>query len=273
MCVDIVGRTLQPDAADVTLAALSIRAGGGAVNCAVAATAEGAQVELIGLLGNDTFAELITHRLAAANIATANIKTMPGRTGTVISLVGADGRTKFYSYRGVNAQAYGDLPPGLIHENDWLYLSGYSFQDGGSRATAEKLLAAGAKCALDPSHQFARDFARKYRGTLRQVDLLLPNREEAHLMTGLASPEKSSAALRDLGAKMVVVKLGADGCYIDNGSTAGYLPAEPALALDTTGAGDTFAGAFLAALLRGADALNAARAANHAAHRLVTGER
>ncbi len=243
------------------------------MNCAVAAASEGAKVEIIGLLGNDAFAEIITRRLTAGNIGTRNIKTVPGRTGTVISLAGPDGRTRFYSYRGVNAQPYGDLPPSLIHENDWLYLSGYSFQDAASRATAEKLLAAGAKCALDPSHQFARDFTRLYSHTLRQVDLLLPNREEARLMTGLVSPEKSSAALRELGAKMVVVKLGADGCYVDNGSMAEYVPAEPALALDTTGAGDTFAGAFLAATLSGASLLEAARAANQAAHRLVTGER
>jgi 2-dehydro-3-deoxygluconokinase len=72
---------------------------------------------------------------------------------------------------------------------------------------------------------------------------------------------------------MVVVKLAADGCYVDNGSMSAFVPAISAIALDTTGAGDTFAGAFLASILSGADILQAARAANHAAGRLVTGER
>ncbi len=146
----MAGRTVSPDAPDVTLSDVSLRPAGAALNCALSAAGAGAEVQIIGLLGNDPFAELITRRLTAANIGTAHLKTVHGPTGTVISLAGAAGQTRFYSYRGVNAQPYGPLPPALIQPNDWLYLAGYSFQDAESRSTAEILLTAGAHCALDP---------------------------------------------------------------------------------------------------------------------------
>ena len=92
-------------------------------------------------------------------------------------------------------------------------------------------------------------------------------------MTGMTSPENCAAGLRELGARTVVVKLGAEGCYVDSEEFAGFVKSERVRAIDTTGAGDAFAGAFLAGILKGQSVLRAAQCGNEVARVLVSGER
>jgi 2-dehydro-3-deoxygluconokinase len=135
--------------------------------------------------------------------------------------------------------------------------------------TAEELLAR-TRCALDPSFQFARDFRDEFAWTLRNLEFVLPNLEEARLMTGMDSPGKCAAALRAFGVSTVVVKLGAEGCYLNSGGLAEFVKSEPVKAEDTTGAGDTFAGGFLASILKGQSVLQAARRGNEMARSLIS---
>jgi sugar/nucleoside kinase (ribokinase family) len=263
LCVDVVGRVDHSETgADITLDHLSVRPGGGAVNCAVAAAAEGVAVEVMGVVGEDLFGEMVLSHLTKCGVGTQFVRRMSGRTGTVISLVDAAGQTRFYSYRGVNAEAYGRLPA----LPDYLCVSGYSFQDGESRRTAQAMLASGVPCALDPSFQFARDFCAQRLA----VEFLLPNLEEARLMSGRSSPEECAAALRQLGVRTVVIKLGADGCYVQSDGLAELVRGEAVSAVDTTGAGDAFAGAFLACILKGHGLVEAARRANACAGKVVS---
>jgi ribokinase len=86
--------------------------------------------------------------------------------------------------------------------------------------------------------------------------VLLPNADEARLLTGCADPEQ---AARQLAARhrVVAVSLGADGALWVEGSGVVHRPVRPATVVDTTGAGDAFAAGLLAAWLRGADAADA----------------
>lgn len=88
---------------------------------------------------------------------------------------------------------------------------------------------------------------------LREVDYLFPNREEGAYFTGETSPESIAEAFLQRGVGTVLVKLGSDGCYVAGASERFYMPALPAEAVDTTGAGDNFAAGFISALLRGRD--------------------
>jgi len=270
LCVDVVG-TVNPaqTGADITLDQLSIRPGGAALNCAMAAAAEGIEVAVIGLVGSDSFADLVLSHLAGAGVGTQHVRRVEGRTGTVISLVGEGGQTRFYSYRGVNSLAYGALPGSA----DCIYVSGYCFQDPESRRTAQALLASGIPCALDPSYQYARDLRDARDFAAPPVEFLFPNLEEARLMTCFWSPPECASALRRTGVGTVVIKLGPDGCYVSSPGVNEHLPSEAVRALDTTGAGDAFAGAFLASILKGQTVLQAARRANQVACRLVSVKR
>jgi ribokinase len=81
--------------------------------------------------------------------------------------------------------------------------------------------------------------------------VLLPNRDEAAVLTGQADPAAAARALT-LHAREVVVKLGADGALWTDGRALERVAAAPARAVDTTGAGDAFAAGLLAARLAGA---------------------
>jgi sugar/nucleoside kinase (ribokinase family) len=89
--------------------------------------------------------------------------------------------------------------------------------------------------------------------------VLLPNAEEARLLTGCADPADAARALA-VRHPVVAVSLGADGALWAAGEEVLHRPARPATVVDTTGAGDAFAAGLLAAWLgraRPADALDA----------------
>jgi 2-dehydro-3-deoxygluconokinase len=84
------------------------------------------------------------------------------------------------------------------------------------------------------------------------ADWVLPGIEEGRLLTGEQTPEAIARFYRDLGARVVVVKLGPDGAYYDDGTQCGHVPASPVTeVIDTVGAGDGFAVGVISALLEG----------------------
>jgi sugar/nucleoside kinase (ribokinase family) len=89
-------------------------------------------------------------------------------------------------------------------------------------------------------------------GWLAEADLLLPNRDEAQVLTGEADPGAAALALAArTGAREVVVTCGAEGAVWTDGSRVVRAPAAPASVVDTTGAGDAFAAGLLAARREG----------------------
>ena len=97
---------------------------------------------------------------------------------------------------------------------------------------------------------------------LPYVDVLFANEDEGRMLTGSTDPVKVAAALRERGASTVVLKRGAEGCAVFSEREEFQLPAVPVAVVDTTGAGDCFVGAWLAAACRGLAPRDAARVAN-----------
>jgi len=87
---------------------------------------------------------------------------------------------------------------------------------------------------------------------LQYVDYLLPNEEEAMLLTGKNTAEDAAWCLYDAGVGTVIIKCGARGCYVKNSEAAYWKPAVPNVtSVDTTGAGDSFVAGFLCGLYKG----------------------
>lgn len=87
---------------------------------------------------------------------------------------------------------------------------------------------------------------------LSYVDYLIPNDEEAMLLTGKNTVEEAAESLRGAGVKTVVVKCGSKGCYVCGREKSFWMPAEKNVkCIDTTGAGDSFVAGFLHALAQG----------------------
>jgi sugar/nucleoside kinase (ribokinase family) len=157
-----------------------------------------------------------------------------------------------------------DWSPSLLDDVARLHLSGYLFFSEPSRALVTVALdsarARGVPVSVDPaSAGFLTGLGvDRFLALAEGVDVLLPSRDEARLLTGLPEPVDAAAKLSRL-FPLVVAKQGADGALVArDGVVESRIPAAPATPHDSTGAGDAFTGAFLAALLAGAEAEEAA---------------
>ncbi|CAM5510480.1 Sugar kinase OS=Streptomyces cyaneofuscatus OX=66883 GN=G3I52_15060 PE=3 SV=1 [Streptomyces cyaneofuscatus] len=182
-------------------------------------------------------------------------------TATVISLVDAASERTFLTDSGaVLRLATEDFAPSMLDGVGWLHLSGYLLFAATSRATARLALRTarerGIPVSVDPaSAGFLAELGpKRFLEYAEGAELLLPNADEARLLTGLPEPEEAAAELSRTFPR-IAVTLGRGGAVLAaGGAVTGRVRARPVLdPVDSTGAGDAFTGGFLAALLAGAD--------------------
>lgn len=101
--------------------------------------------------------------------------------------------------------------------------------------------------------------------TLPYVDIFLPSMDDVTILSGLDNPDEILNFYLDLGVKMVVLKVGKEGAIVATRKKRTHIPGFAVDAIDATGAGDTFDGAFVSRLSEGAEPEDAARYANAAA--------
>ncbi len=107
--------------------------------------------------------------------------------------------------------------------------------------------------------------------TLPLIDWFLPSLDEAALLSGASDPNAILDWCHARGAPVVALKMGSDGVWISSGDAREHIPGHRVDAIDATGAGDCFDGAFVARSVAGDDAPAAARYANAAAALATTG--
>jgi ribokinase len=182
------------------------------------------------------------------------LRTVPGAaTGTIVSLVEPGGQRSMLADRGANLALRPEDVPALP-AGGHLHLSGYTLLDRGPRAAGlaalEAAVVAGCTVSLDPasSGPLTRYGVDRWLADTATATLLLPNADEARLLTGCA---EAAAAARALARRhpVVAVSLGAEGALWASGDLLVHRPAHPAEVVDTTGAGDAFAAGLLAAWL------------------------
>ncbi|MET8949386.1 carbohydrate kinase family protein [Streptomyces sp. NPDC004393] len=260
---DVVARHRGPLAAGTdTAAVIRTLPGGAGANVACWAAHWGCpDVRLLGRVGADT-AAWHERELTGSGVRPHLVVDAEAATGTVICLVdrSASAERTFLTDSGACLRLDpGDWSDALLDGVARLHLSGYLLFSEPSRALVEVALAAararGVPVSLDPaSAGFLTELGVGRFLTLTEgVDVLLPSRDEACLLTGLPDPADAAAKLsRHL--PLVVAKQGAEGALVAvSGTVRARTPAVPATPRDTTGAGDAFTGAFLAALLSGAE--------------------
>jgi sugar/nucleoside kinase (ribokinase family) len=179
------------------------------------------------------------------------------------------------------------LAPGALPPGEHLHVTGYGLLREGSRPAMAAALAAarerGMTISVDPSSAapLAAAGAARFLEWTAGAGLLLPNADEARVLTGEEDPERAAVALARAGraapggagvapaGREVVVTLGAEGALWTDGSEVVRVAAEPAAVVDTTGAGDAFAAGLLAARVRGAGPAEALAAGCRVAARAV----
>ncbi|MFC9860770.1 MULTISPECIES: carbohydrate kinase family protein [unclassified Streptomyces] len=189
-------------------------------------------------------------------------------TATVIALVDRAAERTFLTDSGAVLRLRpDDFSPSMLDGIAHLHISGYLLFGPTSRATA--LLAAGAArqrnipVSVDPASAgfLAGLGVDRFLEFTEGTDLLLPNADEARMLTGLPEPADAAAKL-SRQFPQVVVTLGDRGALLaTEGAVTGHVAAVPVRdPVDSTGAGDAFTGGFLAARLAGADDASAAAA-------------
>ncbi|MFJ8488321.1 carbohydrate kinase family protein [Streptomyces sp. NPDC094038] len=265
---DVVARYRGPLAIGTdTGAVIRTLPGGAGANVACWAAHTGcADVRLLGRVGADA-ARWHERELVAAGVRPRLVVDPEAATGTVICLVdnGASAERTFLTDSGASLRLEpADWSDALLDGVARLHLSGYLLFSEPSRALVATALAAararGVPVSLDPASAgfLVALGVDRFLTLVEGVDVLLPSRDEACLLTGLPDPADAAAKL-SRQVPLVVAKAGADGALVArSGGVLARVPAAPATPRDTTGAGDAFTGAFLAALVAGADAREAA---------------
>ncbi|GAA3808953.1 carbohydrate kinase family protein [Streptomyces phyllanthi] len=259
---DIVARHRGPLASGTDTAA-SVRTlpGGAGANVACWAAHRGhSEVRLLGRVGTDA-AAWHERELTACGVRPRLVVDPVAPTGTVICLVdtGAAAERTFLTDSGaVLRLGPADWSDALLDGVARLHLSGYLLFSEPSRALVAVALAAararGVPVSLDPASAgfLVRLGVDRFLALVEGIDVLLPSRDEACLLTGLPDPADAAAKL-SRHVPLVVAKQGAEGALVARaGAVCARVPAIPTAPVDTTGAGDAFTGAFLAALLAGA---------------------
>jgi ribokinase len=267
---DVVATLAAPAAhGSDTPAAIAERGGGAGANVAAWLARAGAAVTLIGRVGDDPAGRAAADGLRAEGVD-LRLTVDPERpTGTCIVLVEPGGERTMLPDPGANTALVAEpLPPGATH----LHVAGYALLRPGSRAAALALIAAaraaGAGVSVDPSSAAPLAAAPGFLDWVAGAELLLPNRDEAAVLTGIADPVGAARALA-ARAREVVITLGADGALWSDGEAVVHVPAFPVVGADSTGAGDAFAAGLLSARAAGAAPADALRAGCALAARAV----
>lgn len=266
---------LAAETQDAMPSGIYLRSGGSAANAASWAAFEGARAALVAAVGDDDAGDLLLRDLDRRGILRGVTRLSNTESGVVISQVAHGGNQAMHSARWAAAQLSPDhVPEGLLSAASVVHVTGYSMTSASGLSAARKALdlghRAGALLSLDPSCVpvivlLGRDGLIE---TIRQhqIDVIFPNRDEAAALTGEDDAATAAKALSHI-LRFAVVKDGARGCYLGISGAVEHIPTIATVAIDSTGAGDAFAGAWLAAYLREGDARNACISGNAAAAR------
>lgn len=245
--------------------------GGKAANQAVAAARSGAKVGLLSAVGKDDFGRARLDALASEGINATSISELDDvASGVAIIVVESSGENRICDLPGAREQmtpqqclaAYeSSQPEALLVANELPFEC--------NQALFER-----AKQDGVPIWFNVAPFSGEASQLVPLVDTLMVNRGEAEDILNARGQEKSidqlAMGLRELGVKRVIITLGADGVRGFDGDADFSVPSEPVTAVDTTGAGDTFCGAWAAEMLRGASFEESLVYANQAAAVSVT---
>ncbi|MCS7024366.1 MAG: carbohydrate kinase family protein [Bryobacteraceae bacterium] len=242
--------------------------GGNGANTSCAIGKLGVRARLWGGVGQDAFGDAALRRLEECHVDTRYIQRLPDPTATTVALVRSDGSRAFLHQPGASRSLFRDgleLTPSLVEGCSVLHI-GNPFSILPLRVHLKEVLqqaqALGLKTSLDTAWDSLGEWMNLLGPCLPLVDLLFTNEDEARMLTASSDPQTVATTLHNYGASTIVLKRGAQGCMVFHGPSVWEVRGLAVQAVDTTGAGDCFAGGFLAALQRGLPMQEAARVAN-----------
>jgi 2-dehydro-3-deoxygluconokinase len=251
--------------------------GGDSSNFAIAAARQGASVGYVSALGPDIYGGMLRDLWQAESVDHTHVRTDADAFTAVYFVTHDAGGHNFSFFRkGSAASRYAaaDLPRDAIAAAKIFHLSGISLaisqsaHDAGFAAIAAARKA-GVKVSFDTNLRLKLWPLAQARiaidAAVSQCDICLPSYDDVAAIYDERNPERLADLLLAKGPGIVALKLGAEGTLLALPGSRVRIAPHPCKPVDATGAGDTFGGAFVACLARGADPVEAARYAAVAA--------
>lgn len=247
--------------------------GGKGANQAVAAARLGAQVAMVGCVGNDDYGVQLRDALLAEQIDCQAVSSVDGSSGVALIVVDDNSQNAIVIVAGAN----GAMTPAVIDRFDAVLQAAdviicqLEIPDATVGHALKRARALGKIVILNPAPA-SRPLPADW---FAAIDYLIPNESEAAALSGmpvdsLQAAESAATRLIAMGAGKVIVTLGAQGSLFADGQGFVHFPAPKVQAVDTTAAGDTFVGGFAAALANGQSEASAIRYGQIAAALSVT---
>ena len=251
--------------------------GGSACNTIVAASGFGSKAFYAGKVAPDADGAFFVKDLNALGVDFHATDSNGGITGKCLVMITDDAERTMNTYLGVNVDLTSkEVDTQALSNAKWLYIEGYLVTDPQRTEVAVEAMKfakqQGVKTSLSLSDPFVvQIFSQQLKSVIGDgMDLLFCNEDEAVSFTGSKNIEHAAEALKDYSKSFVITR-GAKGSLVYDGNNTNFVPGVTTKAINTNGAGDMFAGAFLYAISIDHDYVFAAKFANAAAA-LVVGQ-
>lgn len=251
------------------------KCGGSVCNSIVAAASLGSRTFFSGRVADDSDGYLYINDLNKAGVAFHSAGQDPGTTGKCLVMITEDAERTMNTYLGVSeALSEKEIDFNALQNSEWLYIEGYLVTNDDRKRMIKKVVdfarSKSVKIAISLSDPFV---VSVYGDALREVidggvDLIFCNKDEALRFTNTSLLETALVELKNF-SKTIAITDGKNGAVTFDGKLVSVSEGIAVNAIDTNGAGDMFAGAFLYAITSGRDYSWAANLANSCASKLV----
>jgi len=226
-------------------------------NFLIVASRLGLRVSPIGVIGDDSFGNFLANTYRREGIDTSQLIMAPYvATPTVIVLADGSGQHSFISTAQYQVASFLDTWKQAITDCRSLMVSGYLLMSPEPTPDITLDIARfarshGVPVFFDPGPMIASMPKGKLEELISLSTTVIANIDEAEMLTATRDPELATERLFGPGHEYIVVKLGPDGCVVGDGANCTHFPGFSVPTRDTTGAGDSFAAAFMYGYLSG----------------------
>jgi ribokinase len=229
---------------------LQVIPGGKGANQAVAAARHGAQVSMLGRVGNDGFGEFLLDNLHSNHVDSQQVQRDDASTGTAIIVVDSNGQNSIVLSAGANGKVSSMDVDNASFSDHKLLLLQLEIPIPTVLSATRRAHESGLSVILNPAP--AKQLPEEL---ISLTEYLIPNETELSLLSGmdvndLPSAERAAKTLLARGVKNVIVTLGSKGALIVTGTQVTHVESFKVNVVDTTAAGDAFIGGFAYSLLQ-----------------------
>lgn len=252
------------------------QSGGSAANSMIALAQFGGSGFYTCKVADDEDGTLYLEEMETLGLKT-NLKELPrGTTGKCLVMVTPDAQRTMNTFLGITSDlSKNEIDEESLKNAEFVYIEGYLVSSPTGIDAIKKVKELARENGVKIAYTFSDPAMVKFFNEQSKeavsggLDMLFANEEEARLFTDTTSEEDAFEKLKD-AAKEFIMTRSEKGAWVWDGQNKIEIPAHPTKALDTTGAGDIFAGAYLYGITNGLSRLQSGQLASLAGSKVVS---